>query len=205
MSLRRVSLALLALTGLVGLLWLSSAGGAYAQTSDRVNPVLEGPCRDDPNGEACVCRHLREFDTAGLSDQQDILREHRMDVFRELEPDEFVKTRKYRYLCSMSYLRENIRRGWSFVVLLAAGLASVSMVWCGFVYAQETSSGEQRATARLLLIRVIIGVLLVAMAYLAWDVVNGFFFAGSEGWNLDGDVFYDLDELRQGREDLWWE
>lgn len=47
--------------------------------------------------------------------------------------------------------------------------------------------------------------LLVAMAYLARDVVNGFFFAVSEGWNLDGDVFCDLDESRQGCQDLWWE
>lgn len=106
----------------------------------------------------------------------------------------------------MTYLREDIQRGWGFLVLLASGLASLSMVWCGFVYAQETSSGEQRATARLTLIRVIIGVLVVVLAYMAWDVVNTFFFAGDETWNIGGDAFFHIEETRdRGRNDsLFW-
>lgn len=55
-----------------------------------------------------------------------------------------------------------------------------------------------------MLIRVLIGLLLVAMSYLVWDVVNGFFFSGESAWDIGQEAFFDIDRLRDRDQREFW-
>ena len=97
---------------------------------------------------------------------------------------------KYGQECSLSYVRENLRRAWYFLAAVGAGFAAISLSWAGVVYMQESSSGGDLSRARGMLVRVMIGVVILACALIAWEGLSGFVVDYTENWTLDRDVFY---------------
>ena len=96
--------------------------------------------------------------------------------------------------CSFAYLRENVGRGWRFSVALGALFLTASLSWIGFVYMQESaqlgSAGSGWAGSRALLTRVLLGILVLALAGVAWEMIADFTVPGIDSWTLRRDQFY---------------
>ena len=58
---------------------------------------------------------------------------------------------------------------------MAFGLFTMSLVWGGYVYMQESAAAEQRAGSRAIIFRVMSGLAIVVMAYLLWTFVSDMF------------------------------
>ena len=178
----------------------------------------EESCRDPdigPYHEYCICAQVRKFGEfpkgGGVEEIEDPLNpgeyitvgddydgDGELPQFDEVEEiwvgdaDDlglFVSD-KYGQECALSYVRENMRRGWYFLAVLGAGFAAISMTWVGVVYMQESSSGSDLTKARGMLIRVLIGLVIVTCALLAWEAISGFLLDYRETWTLDRDTFY---------------
>lgn len=93
-----------------------------------------------------------------------------------------VQNEKYKAYCSMSYLRENIRRLWLFALALAGGLVAITVAWGGTIYMQEAVSGETRSFSRTVMIRSLLGLVLLAAVFLIWEGVSGMFLGGFDIW-----------------------
>ena len=98
----------------------------------------------------------------------------------------------YAQHCAMSYFRENQRRLWVFAVALGAVFSVLSLIWIGVTYMQYSASGVELSRARALLMRVIIGLVIMACALLIWEGLNEYLFSGVESWTQNRGVFYDL-------------
>lgn len=100
------------------------------------------------------------------------------------EDYEDLENSKYAAYCSLEYFQENQYRLWYFALAFGGTLAAISIAWGGFVYMQESVSGETRSTARTTVLRVVIGLVLLACAFIVWDAVSGIFLDGSAVWDL---------------------
>ncbi len=94
--------------------------------------------------------------------------------------------------CSLSYFRENLRRLWYFAAALGGGLATLSLAWGGVAYMQSSASGADLSRARGMIMRVALGVIILACAYLVWEGVSTLLFSHLEFWTLDPNTFYDF-------------
>ena len=104
----------------------------------------------------------------------------------------FAVDDRYAQHCAMSYFRENQRRLWVFAVALGAVFSVLSLIWIGVTYMQYSASGVELSRARALLMRVIIGLVIMACALLIWEGLNEYLFSGVESWTQNRGVFYDL-------------
>ena len=97
----------------------------------------------------------------------------------------FVENTKYKAYCSLAYFRENLRRLWVFALAFAGGLMAVTVAWAGVIYMQEAVSGETRSTARLILIRSVLGLVILAGVFLIWEGVSALFLQGYDIWRTE--------------------
>ena len=104
----------------------------------------------------------------------------------------YVRTDEYGQQCALSYFRENTRRLWVFGVSVGAIFTVISMVIIGITYMQHSASGVDLSRSRLMLIRVFIGVVILACSVLVWEGVNTFLFSNVESWTFERGTFYDF-------------
>ena len=97
---------------------------------------------------------------------------------------EVVENTKYKAHCSMAYFRENLRRAVYVLATVGAVLFGGSVAWAGFVHMQETASGESRSTARTVILRSGVGMILLAMAFVAFEAITGLFLEGFQLWDF---------------------
>ena len=209
MSLRfRVFFFLLAL----GLVLLQFPRPASAQSTDL---LLESEaCRADPHSEECICADVKlyglfpkKFKSDGTGEAEDADGDGKfpsktIDGLWEDHPDEelsgeksdleFTSSNRYGQHCALSYVRENQRRLWYFAVALGAMFTVISMIWVGVTYMQNSASGVDLSKSRAMLMRVIIGIVILASAYLIWEGVNEVLFNRLDSWTLDRGDFYEF-------------
>ncbi len=209
MSLRlRVFLFFLLLLGLVLLQFPLSAS---AQSTDL---LLESQaCRANPHSQECICADVRthglfpkefESDGSGIakdadgdgffpSRSADGLWEDdpHEEISREKSDLEFMASDRYGQHCALSYVRENQRRLWYFAVALGSMFTVISMIWVGVTYMQNSASGVDLSKSRAMLMRVVIGIVILASAFLIWEGLNEVLFNRLDSWTLERGVFYD--------------
>ena len=210
MSLRfRVFFFLLAL----GLVLLQFPRPVSAQSTDLL--MESEACRADPHSEECICADVqlyglfpKEFkpDVTGPertdADGDGFFPEKSIDGLWEDHPDEavvgeesdleFTSSNRYGQHCALSYVRENQRRLWYFAVALGTMFTVISMIWVGVTYMQNSASGVDLSKSRAMLMRVIIGIVILASAYLIWEGVNEVLFNRLDSWTLDRGDFYEF-------------
>ena len=195
-------LAVVAVASGVLLLWMAP-GAVLAQDGGFYDDERASACRDPergPDHEECVCFVLRlqdaDFHASQLAEGNSTpfrypsnLRYENEDAspldpvdprfpFGELNP--FVRDKEFKAQCSLTYMREDIRRAWWFAVAVATGLLTMSFVWGGFVYMQEAAAASERASSRAILFRVMAGFAIVVMAYFLYAGFSNLFIDLSE-------------------------
>ena len=105
---------------------------------------------------------------------------------------EFMASDRYSQHCALSYVRENQRRLWYFAVALGTMFTVISMIWVGVTYMQNSASGVDLSRSRAMLMRVVIGIVILASAFLIWEGLNEVLFNRLDSWTLERGVFYDL-------------
>lgn len=197
------TLACVLLVGLLagGLaLWLVP-GAALGQDGGFYDYQEALACRDPelgPNHEECVCFVLRLQDEDYFRGYQ---AEHGVNEapnrypsnlryeneqhspLTEISPgvlNPFVRDKEFKAQCSLTYMREDIRRAWWFAVAVASGLLTMSFVWGGYVYMQESAAAVERASSRAILFRVMAGFAIVVMAYFLYAGFSNLFVDLSE-------------------------
>ena len=105
---------------------------------------------------------------------------------------EFTSSDRYGQHCALSYVRENQRRLWYFAVALGAMFTVISMIWVGVTYMQNSASGVDLSKSRAMLMRVIIGIVILASAFLIWEGLNEVLFNRLDSWTLERGVFYEF-------------
>ena len=108
------------------------------------------------------------------------------DLFFSVDDD-------YGQNCALSYFRENLRRLWYFAAALGGGLAAISLTWAGVAYMQNSSSGVDLSKNRAMIMRVVIGLVIVACSYMIWEAASGMFLGHLDTWSLNPDTFYRFD------------
>lgn len=197
-------------------LWIVIQPPAASAQGGGTDTLLDNPvCRDDPYSEDCICAEVKQLalfpremnpvgdGTAVSSDSSD-------DSFAPIltdgvwgdHPDEanagittelvYIQTDDYGQQCALSYWREDTRRLWVFAVSVGALFTVIGMVMVGITYMQHSASGMDLSRARLQLIRIFIGIIILACSMLVWEGINSFLFSNMESWTFERDVFYDF-------------
>lgn len=104
---------------------------------------------------------------------------------------------RYNELCAFSYFRENLGRVWRFGVALAGVAAAISLAWGGVAYMQDSASYGDAARIRMAMLRVLMGLAVVALALVVWNAVDGFLITHVDSWSWD-QRFYDFSGLTGG-------
>ena len=94
--------------------------------------------------------------------------------------------------CSLSYLREDMRRSWQFAVVLGGTFLFVSLAWAGVMYMQDSASGTDLSRSRTMMFRVLGGFIIVACAYILWELIGDNLLGHLQSWTGERDVFYRL-------------
>ena len=197
----------------LGLVLLQLPRPASAQSTDL---LLESEaCRADPHSEECICADVKLYGLFPKKFKPDVTGPERTDAdgdtfypsktidgLWEDHPDEavvgeesdleFTSSNRYGQHCALSYVRENQRRLWYFAVALGAMFTVISMIWVGVTYMQNSASGVDLSKSRAMLMRVIIGIVILASAYLIWEGVNEVLFNRLDSWTLDRGDFYEF-------------
>ena len=178
-------------------------------------------CQIDPDGEACVCHSVREFALIPreYEDNPDYDRfgdlpqnQHRYiakniggssavpqlgtDGYWTGEPEDLhvpenMANPLYNQHCTLSYLREDLRRLWYFAAALGGGFAALSLAWAGVMYMQHSASGVDLTRSRMMIMRVLLGVLILAFAFVVWEGLGDVLLDTLDPWSQDRSVFYD--------------
>ena len=197
----------------LGLVLLQFPRPASAQSTDL---LLESEaCRADPHSEECICADVQLYGLFPKEFKSDVAGPERTDadgdgkfpsktidglweddpdeaVVREESDLEFTSSDRYGQHCALSYVRENQRRLWYFAVALGTMFTVISMIWVGVTYMQNSASGVDLSKSRAMLMRVIIGIVILASAYLIWEGVNEVLFNRLDSWTLDRGDFYEF-------------
>ena len=139
--------------------------GVSAQTTGEILDAHE-ECVTDPHGQACICVSVPAVG----------------DTWEGSSPPALVTVDQFKQMCSLSYYRENLRRFWYFSVAVGAGLMMVSMGWAGVSYMQSASSGEDLSRSRTRIFRVLIGIVVLASAFVIWETLSGFLLTNIPAW-----------------------
>ena len=105
---------------------------------------------------------------------------------------EFRANDNYKDHCALSYWREDMRRLYRFLVVLGVGFAAISLGWAGVMWMQASSSGEDLRQVRLVVIRVFMGMVILATAYVIYEGASDLLMDRVESWSLDRDTYYDI-------------
>ena len=165
---------------------LDTSGNRVLDSSGNPVPVL------DPWGRPAVA--ARDVDGDGMRPQlvDGLWGQEEGKANINLDPDfEFIRDDRYKQRCALSYFREDQRRLWYFAVSLGASFTVISLIWVGVVHMQNTASGVDISRTRAMLVRVIIGLIILACAFLIWDGLNELLFKGLNSWTLEHGVFHD--------------
>ena len=195
----------------LGLILLQFPRPASAQSTDL---LLESEaCRADPHSAECICADVqmygvfpKEFKSDGTGpDDADgdgkfpsktidgLWEDHADEADSGEKSDlEFTSSDRYGQHCALSYVRENQRRLWYFAVALGAMFTVISMIWVGVTYMQNSASGVDLSKSRAMLMRVIIGIVILASAFLIWEGLNEVLFNRLDSWTLERGVFYEF-------------
>ena len=178
-----------------------SSGTAHAQRADIFSGEGGEACRNDPHSEECICREVVRYawvpndweEVAGVPSYPPVaIGAYWDDEIKswvpqtEGDPDkklDMEANSKYKAHCSLAYFRENLTRLWYFLLALGGTLAGVSIAWAGFVHMQESVSGETRSMSRTMIIRTVLGVILLACVFFAWQGVSDLFLGEFEIWS----------------------
>ena len=211
----RVRLLLLLFLLLSGLVLFQSPVPALAQSPDLL--LETEACRENPHSENCICATVRKFgyfpkkfdsdelDFRGNATAKDVDRDGvspRLEDGLWVDGDgearngessdlKFMRDDRYKQRCALSYFREDQRRLWYFAVALGASFTVISLIWVGVVHMQNTASGVDISRTRAMLVRVIIGLIILASAFLIWEGLNELLFRGLDSWTLEQGVFHD--------------
>ena len=117
---------------------------------------------------------------------------HESDGDARIPPSDlfFDSDDDYGQNCSLSYFRENLRRLWYFAAALGGGLAAISITWAGVAYMQNASSGSDLSKNRAMIMRVVVGLVILACSYMIWETASGMFLGHLDTWSLNPDTFY---------------
>ena len=198
-----------------GLVFFQSPVSALAQSPDLL--LQNEECRLNPHSEACICATVRKFgdfpkefdsdvlDSRGYATAKDVSGDnlaptlgddgvwvdHKDAADGEESDLEFIRDDRYKQRCALSYFREDQRRLWYFAVALGGSFTVISLIWVGVVHMQNTASGVDISRTRAMLVRVLIGLIILACAFLIWDGLNELLFKGLDSWTLEEGVFHD--------------
>ena len=142
--------------------WGRPAPAAKDMDRDGKRPQLVNGLWVDEDGEA--------DNAAGVTDEKERV--------RKTSDLEFMRDDRYKQRCALSYFREDQRRLWYFAVALGASFTVISLIWVGVVHMQNTASGVDISRTRGMLVRVLIGLIILACAFLIWDGLNELLFKG---------------------------
>lgn len=175
-----------------------SSGTAHAQREDILSGDAGEACRKNPHSEECICFDVSRYAkvpvawvevAAGVPEYPPVAIgatwDDELKSWVSADPDN-LKTEvnsKYKAHCALSYFRENLRRLWYFMMALGGTLTAVSIGWAGFVHMQDSVSGETRSMSRTIIIRTVLGVVLLACVFFAWEGVSGLFVGEFEIWS----------------------
>ena len=205
--------------GMLFWLGSESGGPVYAQSLGIENEALCDPrVGGDPNSEECVCSEVRSFllepakiDKAtgealdGDGDGKPPVYEDGYWVDSEeglitfdadgnpVSPSAdlvIVLNPYYDFDCTVSYLREDMRRAWQYAAVLAGTFLFVSLAWAGVMYMQDSASGADLSRSRTMMFRVVIGFIIVACAWILWEIAGDILLSHLQSWTGDRDVFY---------------
>ena len=185
-----------------------SSGTAHAQREDILSGDAGEACREDPHSEECICFDVFRYAQVPVAWENasagkpayppkavdaewdnDVKSWVRTTPVPNPTPDGYVDplrtevNSKYKAHCSLSYFRENLKRLWYFLLALGATLTAVSIGWAGFVHMQDSASGETRSMSRTIIIRAVLGMILLACVFFAWEGVSGLFLGEFEIWS----------------------
>lgn len=194
--------------------WFAFAPSSVGAQSNDVFFELEA-CRADPDSEECICGRVRAFSMYPTlvhdpgPPEQVVPLDLDGDTFAPSfdsalgiwvdDPNEgnntdltLMPTDDYGQNCALSYFREDLRRLWYFAVALGGAFASVSFVWVGVAYMQSSSSGADLSRTRAMMMRVLVGLILLACAYVIWEFASGELMGLVDFWSLDPYEYYDF-------------
>ena len=174
--------------------------------------------RGDPNSEECVCSEVRSFllepaeinEATGEASDEDgdgnppvyedgywVDSEEGLITFDDdgnpVSPSKdlvVVLNPYYDFDCTLSYLREDMRRAWQYAAVLAGTFLFVSLAWAGVMYMQDSASGADLSRSRTMMFRVVVGFIIVACAWILWEIVGDILLSHLQSWTGDRDVFY---------------
>lgn len=171
-------------------------------------------CRSDPDSELCICAPAGRRTAVPLGDityssSQPGLPLSAASVggdpadFPVFDPDEYrwigeaadlevVENSWFKRHCALAFFREDLTRAWYFAVALGSGFLSLSLVMAGVVYMQESASGSELAGARTRMFRIIIGMVILAMAFVFYEGIVSVLFGFTDFWTGDRAVFYQV-------------
>ena len=179
----------------------------------------DASCNVNPNSEQCICARVRafgyypQFERVGGDylpedvDGDTVRPEFNLErgVWEDGVGEELVDTRTppsdlffskdddYGQNCALSYFRENLRRLWYFAAALGGALAGISLTWAGVAYMQSSSSGADLSKNRAMIMRVVVGIFILACSYMIWETSSGMFLGHLDTWSLKPDDFYRFD------------
>lgn len=179
-----------------------------------------GDCLEDPSSERCICAAVEEVawvpkdnhganrlvgrDVDGVDGPPTFnlatglwegTKDYERDGYAPNQGDLWLKKNDlYDEQCALAYLREDLRRSWRFAIALGTLLLGGSLAWIGFVYMQESaqigSSNGGWSGTRTLLSRVLLGILVLALAGVIWDLMSSMTWPGLQSWTLRREEFY---------------
>lgn len=106
---------------------------------------------------------------------------------------------RYNELCAFSYFRENMGRLWRFGVALGGVAAAISLAWAGVAYMQDSASYGDAMRVRMAIFRVVIGLAVLALALVIWNVMDAYLISHVDSWSWEQE-FYDFRGLHGGSE-----
>ena len=113
------------------------------------------------------------------------------DTLKDLHVPENTLNPLYKQHCTLSYFREDLRRLWYFAAALGGGFAALSLAWAGVMYMQHSASGVDLTRSRMMIMRVLLGVLILAFAFVVWEGLGDMLLDTLDPWSQDRSVFYD--------------
>jgi len=176
---------------------------------------LGATCRDNPDSEVCICApvaaqtavprgQIIEYrDFGGVSVP---FRAEKRDGVAVGGPEFDVEERRwygvpedlqvventwFKRHCALAFFREDLTRAWYFAVALGAGFLSLSFVFAGVVYMQESAAGSDLAASRSRIYRIIIGMIILGMAYVLYEGTVTVIFNATDAWSGDRAIFYE--------------
>ena len=190
---------------------------AHAQVGTPAELFRNEACLKDPNSEACICGYANQeafyparWTIDGDPTTPDDFLDHVL-LFQDadgrwqgtvssmpLGTDELlhdgdlvaVHDHRYNERCSFSFFRENLHRGWYLAVAVGSLLFSISLAWLGFVYMQETSSGGDMARVRGMFFRLVVGIMVLGLAFVAWETLNDFLLRDLQSFSANRSNFF---------------